>query len=144
MLLDELPWRAAGLPAVFKPSDDVAVRITKHCGQSVILDPLTVKKRTARFGLNHHLAPKADSFQRRLHFCFEVALELGGALGILTFRRNRNPTCKVGIESAALQIVYRAGDGRISAHVTILVRPRCQWQSTRRYPSDVSICVRAS
>ncbi len=89
--------------------------------QAGALVALAHQEGPARLGVAQHPAAEAERLERRLHLGFDIARELGRALGILALGRDRDPAGEVGLEAAGVEIIGGAGNGGISAH-TALVR----------------------
>src|SRR6267154_5859037 len=88
--------------------------------QAGALVALAHQEGPARLGVAQHPAAKAERLERRLHLGFDIARELGRALGILALARYRNPAGEVGLEAAAVEIIGGAGDGGVSAHAALV------------------------
>ena len=88
--------------------------------QAGALEALADQERPARLGVAQHPAAKAERLERRLHLGFDIAREVGRALGILALGRDRDPAGEVGLEAAAVEIIGGAGDGGVSAHAALV------------------------
>src|SRR6185369_9905425 len=78
--------------------------------------------------IGEQAAPKAEPLERGLHLINQVAPELGLALRVLAFGRDRDAARKIGEKTAVIEVTLRVGYRQFSAHgrelSSIASRPR--------------------
>ena len=116
--LGQRPRRKTVLPRIVEAADRVAVAIAEHGRQALALDALGIEERPFGLRVREHAARKAHRLERGAHLGFDVAREVGGAVGVLTLGRDRDAARKVRLEGAGVEIRLRARNRILTAHDT--------------------------
>ncbi len=103
----------------FEAADDVAMAVAEHGRVQRVLDALGEQERPLRLGMGEDAAGKAQRIERRLHLFVDIAAQVGAALRILALRRDRDPAREIGLEGAAVEVAFGAGDGALPAHCAV-------------------------
>ena len=117
--LVELPGVAALLPASFEAANDVAMAVAEHGRVQRAFDALGEQERPLRLGMGEDAAGKAQRSERRLHLVVDIAAQVRAALRALALRRDRDAAREIGLEGAAVEVAFCAGDGALPAHCAV-------------------------